>query len=72
MPLRVYRASRPTLALFLEDGRHVARTIPAGASITVDSESGDGDNVVNVTWGGREATMFAHDLHSRFLQLLIE
>jgi hypothetical protein len=72
MPLRVYRANHPTLALFLEEGRHVARTIPIGARITVDSDSIDGENVINVIWAGKEATMFTHDLHSRFLQLLIE
>jgi hypothetical protein len=67
MPLRAYRARHPTLALFLEDGRYVARTIPSGACITVDSDSIDGESLVNVAWGGKDAMMFTHDLHSRFL-----
>ena len=70
--VRLYRVKHPTLALFVEDGRHVARTIPAGACITVDSESIASEGLVNVAWGGKDAMMFTHDLHSRFLPLLIE
>jgi hypothetical protein len=72
MPLRAYRANQPTLALFLEDGRYVARTIPTGAYITTDSDFIGGEKLVTVTCGGKDAMMFTHDLHSRFLQLLIE
>ena len=35
-PLGRYRVSSPTLALLEEEGRHVARTVPAGAVIEVD------------------------------------
>jgi hypothetical protein len=70
--VRAYRANHPTLALFLEDGRHVARTIPAGARVMVEGESMDSEQVVDVMWDGRNARIFAHDLHSRFLPLLIE
>ena len=40
----------PTIALFLEDGRHVAHVVPEGAVITIESET---------------FTMFTQDLRSR-------
>jgi hypothetical protein len=72
MSPRVYRVIDPTLALFLEDGRLVARTIPSGTCITIGSAAIDGERLVNVAWDGKHAMMFTQDLHSRFLQLLIE
>ena len=60
-----YRIKEPTIALFHEDGRHVARTVPAGAIITIDSDAFDGDKLVDVTWGRKKVMMFTQDLRSR-------
>ena len=60
-----YRITSPTLALFLEDGHHVARTIPQGTIVIVDCKTSDGDKLVNVTWEDKEVMMFAQDLRSR-------
>jgi len=53
------------MVLFLEEGRHVARTVPAGAIVAVEPESGDGGKLVNVTWEGRQVTMFTQDIRAR-------
>jgi len=65
MPLGRYRIASPTLALFLEDGRHVAHTVPAGAVILVDSAEFDGNKLTDVTWEGKRVMMFTQDLRSR-------
>jgi hypothetical protein len=54
-----YRIKHPTIALFHEDGRHIARTVPAGALITVDSAAFDGNRLVDVTWDEKKVMMFA-------------
>jgi len=41
-----YRITNPTLALFVEDGRHVAHTLPVGALITVRANSFDGEKLL--------------------------
>ena len=58
-----YRLKSPTMALFLEEDRHVARTIPAGAFISIDHV--DGDRLVEVTWDDKKVLMFAQDVRSR-------
>jgi hypothetical protein len=65
MPLGRYRITNPTIALFHEDGRHVARTVPAGAVIHVDRAAFDGNKLVDVTWEGKTVMMFTQDLRSR-------
>jgi hypothetical protein len=61
-----YLIKNPIIALFPEDGRHVARTIPSGSFITVDSAAFDsGDGLVDVTSYGRRVMMFTEDLLSR-------
>ncbi len=60
-----YRITSPTLALFIEDDHHVARIIPLGSVIKVDSRDLDGQKFVTVTWNGRKVMMFAQDLLSR-------
>lgn len=54
-----------TLALFLEDERHVAKTVPAGAIITIDGADFNGEKLVNVTWDGKAVMMFTEDLRAR-------
>jgi hypothetical protein len=39
MPVGRYRIADPIIALFMEDGRHVAREVPEGAVITFDSNA---------------------------------
>jgi hypothetical protein len=67
MPLVHYRITNPTIALFEEEGRHVARTVPAGAIINVDSAAFDGNKLVDVTWDHKKVMMFTPDLRSRSL-----
>lgn len=62
MPLGRYRIKQPTTAPFQEDGRHVAHMVPAGAFITVDSDTFDGNKLVDVIWDDRKAMMFTQDL----------
>lgn len=42
MPLGRYRITDPTIAPSEEDGRHVARMVPEGAIIRVDTSILDG------------------------------
>ena len=58
-----YRIKSPTIALSLQDGRHVAMTVPSGAIITVGKI--DGNELVEVTWEGTIYLMFAQDVRSR-------
>ena len=65
MPIGRYRINEPTLALFQEDGHHVAHIIPAGAFVKVDSKTFDGDKLVDVIWDKKKVMMFTQDLRSR-------
>jgi hypothetical protein len=60
-----YRIKTPTVALFEENGAHVARMVPAGSVINVDGAAFDGEKLVNVTWEGKSVMMFAQDLRAR-------
>ena len=60
-----YRITSSTIALFLEEGRHVARMVPAGSVITIDSEKFDGDKLVEVLWSEKKVMMFTQDIRSR-------
>jgi hypothetical protein len=60
-----HRITSPTLALFEQDGRHIAHTVPTGAIVTVDGNGFDGNKLVSVTWDGEEVMMFTQDLRSR-------
>ena len=64
MPLK-YRIATATIALFFEEGRRVAHTVPAGATVT--AESLDGDRLVDVIWTERNERimMFAQDIRRR-------
>lgn len=67
MPLGRYRITHPTIALFEEEGRHVARTVPAGVIVTIDSSVFDGNKLMDVTWDNKKVMMFTQDLRSRAL-----
>ena len=65
MPLGRYRINEPTIAVFYEDGRHAACTIPAGALIEINRAAIDVQGLVTVTWMHKEVMMFTQDLRSR-------
>ena len=65
MPVGRYRITNPTIAVFLENGHHVAHMIPGGAEITIYSQDFAADELIDVTWNGRKVMMFAQDLRSR-------
>lgn len=65
MPLEKYRIDSPTIALFLEEGRHVAHMVPKGSTITIEGKTFNGDKLVEVTWGEKVVMMFTQDLRSR-------
>jgi len=65
MPVGRYRITDATMALFLEGNKHVARVVPAGAIITVESEAFDRNKLVDVNWDGKTVMMFAQDLRLR-------
>jgi len=60
-----YRIKSPTIALFLEDGRHVAHKVPAGAVIMVESTTFDGDKLIGVLWADTSVMMFTQDIRAR-------
>ncbi len=65
MPLGRYRMNNPTIALFEQDGHHVADTVPAGAIIEISRVALDGDKLLEVVWNGRPVLMFTQDLRKR-------
>ena len=60
-----YRIKNPTIALFEQDGRHVAEMLPTGAIVEIRSETFDGDKLVNVVWEAKDVMMFTQDLRRR-------
>jgi hypothetical protein len=73
LPLERYRLREPTLALFVEEGRRVVRTVPAGTTVVVDGDPGtiaaeeavDSKRMVGMLWNGIPVIMFTQDLRSR-------
>ena len=58
-----FRLKTATIALFPEDGRHVARVVPLGAVIDVGSL--EGKKLIEVFWDGKNILMFADDVRAR-------
>ena len=63
MPPETFRLNMPTIALFSEEGRQVARTVPQGAVVQVNTL--EGDKLIEVEWEGRTILMFAQDIRTR-------
>ena len=63
MPAVIYRLKRSTIALFDQDGRHVARRLPEGAVISV--EGMEEKDLVEVTWEEKKIRMYAQDIRER-------
>jgi hypothetical protein len=58
-----YLLTSPTIALFPQDGRHVARSIPSGSVVV--TANAEGEKLVEVVWNHKKALMFSEDLRSR-------
>jgi hypothetical protein len=65
MPIERYRINSATLALFLEDERHVAHTVPRGAIVAIAGKAPDDDRFVEGVWDKKAVRMFAQDVRSR-------
>jgi len=64
-----YRLKTPTLAIINHDGQNCPTTVPSGAIVKVLSGSLDGNQLVDVTWGGKTIMMFTTDLRERGVKL---
>jgi hypothetical protein len=62
-----YRLLQPTIALFLEEGRQVAHTVPTEE--VIEAERIDGEGFVEVRWKEKTILMFAQDLRARTEEL---
>jgi len=60
-----YKINSPTIAMYLENDRHVAVKVPTGTVITLDSETLNGDKLVEVLWAERSVMMFTQDIRTR-------
>ena len=60
-----YKINSPTIAVFIEEGRHVAHAIPSGSIVLVNPETFIGNKLVHVEWAGKEVMMFVQDIESR-------
>ena len=60
-----YRITTPTIALFPVDGRHVARTVPDGALVSIDESVLHQNKLVEVLWNETRVMMFAQDVRTR-------
>jgi hypothetical protein len=60
-----FRITRATIALFLEENRHVARALFEGSVIAVDKDLLNEDRLVDVEWEEKTVMMFTQDIRSR-------
>jgi hypothetical protein len=60
-----FRINVPTIALFTEDGRQVARRIPVGSEISVDETDIKRNELIEVRWIARTVMMFSQDIRTR-------
>jgi len=65
-----YLICSPTIALFLEDGRHVAHLVPEGAMISIDGKTFNGNKLIEASWAEKIVMMFTQDIRSRSTQLV--
>jgi hypothetical protein len=65
MPIVKYKIISPTIAVRVDDGRSETHHIPAGTIIELDTETFDGNKLVNVTWNGTKIMMFTQDVRLR-------
>ena len=67
LPRRRYRLATKTLAVHRHEGGSALLTIPQGSVIAVDVPTTEA--MVAIEWEGKQATMFAEDLHARGIPL---
>jgi hypothetical protein len=67
-----YRLNQSMMVLFNENGRQVARTVPAESTITVGKEALNncaasfvGEKLMRGKWRSKEILMFTQDLKSK-------
>ena len=69
-PIPQGRLTIPTIALILEEGQQVARTIPGSAEVIVPDENTIQENkLIEVQWAEKRVRMFAQDIRVRGEQL---
>ena len=61
MPTK-YRLTGPTLAMYFENGRHIGRLLPDGATIITDGKKFNGEKLLNITWDDKPMMMFTRDV----------
>jgi hypothetical protein len=64
IPIGRYRVLIPVLALFEEDGCHVARMVPRGSIVHIESTVSSNDPLTDVVWEGKSVMMFTQELLS--------
>jgi hypothetical protein len=62
MPNDRYRITDPTIAMFEEEGCHIAHFLPAGAIITIADDDYNESGFVDVNWADNKVMMFTQDL----------
>ena len=60
-----FRINVPTIALFTEGGRQVARRIPVGSEIRVDETAIEDNKLIEVRWIATTVMMFSQDIRRR-------
>jgi hypothetical protein len=64
MPAK-YRLTGLTLVMYVEDGRHIGRLLPDGATIITDGKKFNGEKLLDITWNDKPMMMFTQDVKKR-------
>jgi hypothetical protein len=62
---RRFRLRSETLSTYMENGKRLVATIPAGDVVNVVSGPHNGDRMLDVLWNGQAVAMFVIDLEAR-------
>jgi hypothetical protein len=65
MQSQSYRIISATLGILSNDGKPVSFTLRKGVTVTVIGGPLNGNELVDVTWGGTKLMMFTQDLRDR-------
>jgi hypothetical protein len=65
MPTIKFKIISPTIALFEQNGRQVARHVPSGTIIEIDAETLNHKTLIPVVLNGQPVMMFPQDVRSR-------
>jgi hypothetical protein len=72
MSTDTYLITSPTISMFLQDGRYVSSVLPKGATVTIESETFDGNKLFEVRFEGKTVMMFTQDLRTRGTKVAAE